>query len=60
MDRARRQRRATFCERHFVTSQSTSPPSDLYAAIRAVVDPRGGIESDMRRRHSIRETPRFA
>jgi len=40
-------------------SESTPAPANLYAAIRAVVDPLGGIELDIPRRHSIRETPRF-
>jgi antitoxin FitA len=34
-------------------------PDNLYAAIRAIVDPLGGIELDIPPRHSIRETPKF-
>lgn len=40
-------------------SVSIPAPTDLYTAIRAVVDPLGGFELDIPRRHSIRETPKF-
>ena len=40
-------------------SQLIPAPTNLYAAIRAVVDPLGGIELDIPRRHSIRVTPKF-
>jgi len=39
--------------------ESITATTNLYAAVRAVVDPLGGIELDIPRRHSIRETPRF-
>jgi antitoxin FitA len=40
-------------------SASTRAPTNLYAAVRTIVEPLGGIELDISRRHSIRETPRF-
>ena len=40
-------------------SESIPAPANLYAAVRAIVDPLGGVELDIPRRHSIRETPRF-
>jgi plasmid stability protein len=39
--------------------ESTPAPANLYAAIRAIVEPLGGIELEIPPRHSIRETPRF-
>jgi plasmid stability protein len=39
--------------------ESTAAPANLYAAIRAIVEPLGGIELEIPPRHSIRETPRF-
>jgi antitoxin FitA len=40
-------------------SEARSAPANLYTAIRAIVEPLGGIELEVPRRHSIRETPRF-
>jgi plasmid stability protein len=40
-------------------SDSITAPTNLYAAVRSIVEPLGGIELDISRRHSIRETPSF-
>jgi hypothetical protein len=40
-------------------SASTLAPTNLYAAVRTIVEPLGGIELDISRRHSTRETPTF-
>jgi antitoxin FitA len=40
-------------------SDSKPEPANLYAAIRAIVEPLGGIELEIPPRHSTRETPRF-
>jgi len=40
-------------------SESIPAPANLYAAVRAIVDPLGGIELDIPRRQSIRKTPRL-
>jgi plasmid stability protein len=40
-------------------SASTPAPTNLYAAVRTIVEPLGGIELDISRRHSTRETPTF-
>jgi antitoxin FitA len=40
-------------------SESKPAPANLYAAMRAIVEPLGGIELEIPPRHSIRETPRF-
>jgi antitoxin FitA len=46
--------REALCE-----SASTPAPTNLYAAVRAIVEPVGGIEIDISRQRSIRETPSF-
>jgi plasmid stability protein len=46
--------REALCE-----GESTPAPTNLYAAVRAIVEPLGGIEFDISRRRTIRETPRF-
>jgi antitoxin FitA len=40
-------------------SESKPTSANLYAAIRAIVEPLGGIELEIPPRHSIKETPRF-
>lgn len=40
-------------------SGSVPTSTNLYAAVRAVVEPFGGIELDIPRRRSIGETPNF-
>jgi antitoxin FitA len=39
--------------------ESTPAPANLYTAIRAIVEPLGGVELEIPPRHSVRETPSF-
>jgi plasmid stability protein len=41
------------------STPSVSGPDNLYAAIRAIVDPLGGIELEAFPRQPVREPPRF-
>lgn len=46
--------------REAVGQKETDQPSkNLYAAIRGVVEPLGGIQFDLPSRHPVREPPRF-
>jgi antitoxin FitA len=46
-------------EHALVGNQPAAVPDNLYAAIRAIVDPLGGIELEESRRQPVREPPRF-
>jgi len=41
------------------STQPAAVPDNLYAAIRAIVDPLGGIELEVSPRQPVREPPRF-
>jgi plasmid stability protein len=45
--------------REALGEEGAGRPANLYAAIRSVMEPLGGVELDIRRREPVREPPRL-